>query len=51
MILIFETTRNHSEVAELFQKLDYRLLNLAGKSVDLPLFSTIAIPSEVNLRF
>jgi FkbM family methyltransferase len=46
-ILIFETTRNHSEIATLFRELDYQLLNLNGELVDQPLFSTIAKPFEV----
>jgi FkbM family methyltransferase len=50
-LLIFETTRNHSGVADYFRALNYELINLDGELIDLPTFSTFAKPSELNLGF
>ncbi len=48
-LLIFETSRNHSEIVSFFRKLDYLLVDLNGKPVESLLFNTVAIPREVGL--
>ena len=50
-ILIFETTQNHSQVAKFLRTLDYDLVNLNGELIDLPAFSTLAKPAEIDWRF
>jgi FkbM family methyltransferase len=50
-VLIFETTRNHSGIADYFRALNYELINVEGELINLPAFSTVAKPSELDLRF